>query len=89
MRQRRSERFEQRSLLVPAALAVDGIVLLDHTTRRDPFTVSSAVLLTISAGASIVFGVFRGRTIELFVRDGEHRCGDRRPRSRRPRHRSR
>ena len=71
VRQRRSERFEQRSLLIPAALAAYGIVLLDHTTRRDPFTVSSAVLLTISAGASIVFGVFRGRTIELFVRDGE------------------
>jgi len=70
-RQRRSERFEQRSLLVPAALAIYGVVLLDHTTSRDPFTISSALLLTASAVASIVFGVFRGRTIELFVRDGE------------------
>jgi hypothetical protein len=70
-RQRRSERFEQRPLMIPAALAVYGIVLLDHTTRRDPFTASSAVLLTLSAVASIVFGTFRGRTIELFVRDGE------------------
>ena len=70
-RQRRSERFEQRSLLIPAALAVYGLVLLDHTSNQDPFTASSALLLTLSAVASIVFGVFRGRTIELFVRDGE------------------
>jgi membrane-associated HD superfamily phosphohydrolase len=70
-RQRRSERFEQRSLLIPAALAVYGLVLLDHTSKQDPFTASSALLLTLSAVASIVFGVFRGRTIELFVRDGE------------------
>jgi hypothetical protein len=70
-RQRRSERFEQRSLLIPAALAVYGLVLLDHTSNQDPFTPSSALLLTLSAVASIVFGVFRGRTIELFVRDGE------------------
>jgi hypothetical protein len=71
VRQRRSERFEQRSLIIPAALAVYGLVLLDHTTRKDPFTASSAVLLTLSALASIGFGAFRGRTIELFVRDGE------------------
>ena len=70
-RQRRSERFEQRSLLIPAALAVYGLVLLDHTSKQDPFTASSALLLTLSAVASIVFGVFRGRTIELFVRDGQ------------------
>ena len=71
VRQRRSERFEQRSLLIPAALAVYGLVLLDHTSNRDPFTASSALLLTLSAVASIAFGVFRGRTIELFIRDGE------------------
>jgi hypothetical protein len=71
VRQRRSERFEQRSFLIPAALAVYGLVLLDHTIRRDPFTASSALLLSLSAVASIGFGVFRGRTIELFVRDGE------------------
>lgn len=71
VRQRRSERFEQRSLFIPAALAIYGLVLLDHTTSRDPFTPSSAVLLSSSAVASIGFGVFRGRTIELFVRDGE------------------
>jgi len=71
VRQRRSERFEQRSLIIPAVLAVYGIVLLDHTTRRDRFTVASAVLLAVSAVASVVFGVFRGRTIDLFVRDGE------------------
>jgi hypothetical protein len=71
VRQRRTERFEQRSLLIPAALAVYGLVLLDHTTRRDPLTASSAVLLSLSAVASISFGVFRGRTVELFVRDGK------------------
>ncbi|HKV69541.1 MAG TPA: hypothetical protein VJN72_15735 [Gaiellales bacterium] len=70
-RQRRSERFAQRSLLIPAALAVYGLVLLDHTSSLDPLTASSAVLLTLSAVASVGFGVFRGRTIELFVRDGE------------------
>jgi hypothetical protein len=71
VRQRRSERFEQRSLLIPAALAVYGVVLLDQTTRRDPFSAASALLLSLSAVASISFGVFRGRTIELFVRQGE------------------
>src|SRR5690349_11638118 len=70
-RQRRSERFEQRSMLIPIALAVYGAVLLDRTARTDPLTASSAVLLTASAVASVIFGVFRGRTIELFVRDGE------------------
>jgi hypothetical protein len=71
VRQRRGERFEPRSLFVPAALAIYGIVLLEHTARRDPFTASSAVLLMLSAVASLSFGVFRGRTVELFVRDGE------------------
>ena len=71
VRQRRSERFEQRSLFIPAALAVYGLVLLHHTTRRDPFTASSGLLLSLSAVASICFGIFRGRTIELFVREGE------------------
>ena len=32
---------------------------------------ASVVLLGLSALASIGFGVFRGRTINLFVRDGE------------------
>jgi hypothetical protein len=54
VRQRRSERFEQRSLFIPAALAVYGLVLLDHTSRRDPFTASSGVLLSLSAVASMV-----------------------------------
>jgi hypothetical protein len=71
MRQRRSERFEQRSLIIPAALAIYGLVLLDRTASRDPISAASAVLLSMSAVASIGFGVFRGRTIELFVRDGE------------------
>ena len=38
LRQRRSERFQERSLFIPAALAVYGLVLVDHTLRRDPFT---------------------------------------------------
>ena len=71
LRQRRSERFQERSLFIPAALAVYGLVLVDHTLRRDPFTATSGLLLSLSAVASISFGVFRGRTIELFIRDGE------------------
>jgi hypothetical protein len=71
VRQRRSDRFEQRTLLIPAGLAVYGIVLLDRTSKQHHLTAASAVLLTVSAAASVGFGVFRGRTIELFERDGE------------------
>lgn len=44
---------------------------LRGTWRHDPLTFVSIVLLGLSALASIGFGVFRGRTINLFVRDGE------------------
>jgi hypothetical protein len=71
VRQRRSDRFEERSLIFPAALGIYGAVLLSGTSKHDPLTWASAALLTVSALASIGFGVLRGRTIELFVRDGE------------------
>jgi hypothetical protein len=66
-------------LFIPAALAIYGIVLLDHTARRDPFTASSAVLLSLSAVASLSFGVFRGRTVELFIATGSSGSGRRGP----------
>lgn len=71
VRQRRSDRFEQRSLIFPIGLGIYGALLLNSTSRHDPVTFASAVLLLLSAVASIVFGVLRGRTIELFVREGE------------------
>jgi hypothetical protein len=70
VRQRRSERFEERTLLIPAGLAVYGAVLLDRTSSQHHLTAASAALLTLSAVASVGFGVFRGRTM-LFERDGE------------------
>jgi hypothetical protein len=78
-RQRRSERFEQRSLIVPAALAVYGMVLLGHTTRRHPFSASSAVLLTLSAVASIAFGAFRGARSSCSCATGSSGSGRRGP----------
>lgn len=71
VRQRRSERFEQRTLLIPAGLAVYGAVLLDRTSHQHHLTAASAALLALSAVASVGFGIFRGRTVELFERDGE------------------
>ena len=71
VRQRRSDRYRERSLIVPIALGLYGLALLRGTWRHDPLTVASVVLLGLSALASIGFGVFRGRTINLFVRDGE------------------
>lgn len=71
VRQRRSERFVERSLLFPLLLGAYGLVLARGAVRHDPVTGSSLLLLSLSAAASIGFGVFRGRTIELFVRDGE------------------
>ena len=70
VRQRRSERFRERSFLLPLALGVYGAVLLVNISEQDAFTVASAVLLVVSAAASILFGVVRGRTIELSVRAG-------------------
>jgi hypothetical protein len=71
VRQRRSDRFRQRSLLFPIGLGIYGVVLLTDTTEHHALTAASAVLLLVSAVASIGFGVVRGRTIELFTRGGE------------------
>ena len=71
VRQRRSDRFEQRSLIFPIGLGIYGALLLNRASRHDPVTFASAVLLLLSAVASVVFGVLRGRTIQLFVREGE------------------
>ena len=71
VRQRRSDRFRERTLLFPIGLGLYGTVLLHDTARRHPLTGASGVLLAVSAAASIVFGLIRGRTIELSVRDGE------------------
>jgi hypothetical protein len=71
VRQRRSNRFRERSLLFPVALGIYGIVLLTDTTEHHALTAASALLLVLSAAASIGFGVIRGRTIELVMRGGE------------------
>jgi hypothetical protein len=71
VRQRRSDRFRERSLLLPLALGVYGAVLLTQTSEHDSITTASAVLLLSSAAASIAFGLIRGLTIELFMRGGE------------------
>ena len=71
VRQRRSDRFRERSLLFPLALGIYGIVLLTDTSEHHALSIASAVILLLSAAASIGFGVIRGRTIELFERGGE------------------
>jgi hypothetical protein len=71
VRQRRSDRFRERSLLFPLALGVYGAVVLTQTSEHDSVTTASAVLLLSSAVASIAFGVIRGLTIELFMRGDE------------------
>jgi hypothetical protein len=71
VRQRRSDRFADRSLLLPLILGVYGVVLVRGALRHDETSAASVVLLCVSAVASVVFGVFRGHTMELFVRDGE------------------
>ena len=71
VRQLRSERFEQRSLIFPIGLGIYGAVILNSTSKQHPVTAASAGLLCLSAAASVGFGVVRGRTIELFERDGE------------------
>jgi hypothetical protein len=71
VRQRRSGRFRERSLLFPIGLGIYGVVLLSDTSKHHALSVASAALLFLSAVASLGFGVFRGRTIELFVRGGE------------------
>ena len=71
VRQRRGDRFRERSLLFPIALGIYGVVLLTDTSKHVSLNVASVLLLILSALASIGFGVVRGRTIELFVRGGE------------------
>ena len=71
VRQRRSDRFRERSILFPLALGIYGVVLLTNTSKHLSLNVASSVLLVLSGLASIGFGVIRGRTIELFVRGGE------------------
>ena len=71
VRQRRSDRFRERSFVFPLALGVYGVVVLTDTTKHHALTLASGVLLALSAVASIGFGVVRGRTIELFERAGE------------------
>jgi hypothetical protein len=71
VRQRRSDRFRERSLLFPLALGAYGAVLLTQTSEHDSLTTASAVLLLLSAVASVSFGVIRGLTIELFMRGEE------------------
>jgi hypothetical protein len=71
VRQRRSDRYRERSLILPLALGLYGLALLRSTWRHDRVTLASLVLLVLSALASVGFGAFRGRSINLFVRDGE------------------
>lgn len=71
VRQRRSDRFRERSLIFPLALGAYGVVVLTDTTKHHALTAASGVLLVLSAVASVGFGVLRGRTIELFERAGE------------------
>lgn len=71
VRQRRSDRFRERSLLFPLALGIYGVVLLTDTSEHRALSTASAVILVLSAVASIGFGVIRGQTIELFERRGE------------------
>jgi len=71
VRQRRSDRFRERSLLFTICLGIYGVVLLTDTSEHHALTVASAVLLIASLAASIGFGLIRGRTIELFIRGAE------------------
>ena len=59
VRQRRSDRFRERSLLFPIALGIYGIVLLTSTEEHIAVSVASSVLLVLSAAASLGFGVIR------------------------------
>jgi hypothetical protein len=83
VRQRRSDRFRERSLIFPMALGIYGVVLLTDTSKHHALTVASAALLILSAVASVGFGVIRGRTIELFTRGASCGSAPRGPRSQR------
>ena len=71
VRQMRSDRFRERSMIFPIGLGIYGVAVLDGATRTHSFTAGSTLLLGLSAISSVVFGVVRGRTIELFERGGE------------------
>lgn len=71
VRQRRSDRFRERSFLFPLVLGIYGMVLLTDTSEHHALSVASAVILVLSAAVSIGFGVVRGQTVELFERGGE------------------
>ena len=45
VRQRRSDRFRERSILFPIALGIYGVVLLTNTSKHVSLNVASAVLL--------------------------------------------
>ena len=75
VRQRRSDRFSDRSLLFPVGLGIYGLILLVDTSEHHALSIASAVLLVLSALASIGFGVIRGRTIEL-CRTKRGSCGN-------------
>ena len=71
VRQRRCDRYRDRSLILPLVLGLYGLALLRGTWRHDRLTLASGALLLLSAAASVAFGVFRGRTIDLFASGGE------------------
>jgi hypothetical protein len=71
VRQRRSDRYEERSVIFPVGLGTYGVVILNGAAKAHPITAASAGLLGLSGAASVVFGIVRGRTIELFERNGE------------------
>jgi hypothetical protein len=71
VRQRRGDRFVQRSLIFPLALGIYGVFLVRGAVDHDTVSALSLALLALSAAVSIGFGMFRGRSMELFVRDGE------------------
>ena len=58
VRQRRSDRYRERSLILPLVLGLHGLALLQGTWRHDRLTVASVVLLGLSALASIGFASF-------------------------------
>ena len=60
VRQRRSDRYRDRSLILPLVLGLYGLALLRGTWRHDRLTLASILLLCLSALASVAFGVFRG-----------------------------
>jgi len=71
VRQRRSDRFRERSLLFPLVLAIYGAALLTQTSEHHALTTASVMLLLASAAASIAFGAIRGFTMDLFMRGDE------------------